>query len=592
MVAYKAPLRDMQFVLHELHEFDRVQELLGYEEFSADDVDSILDGAAKLSEGVLRPINRAGDEEGCTLADGVVRTPHGFRDAYRAYAEGGWASLACDPKFGGQGLPHTVRVLVEETICSANLPFASYTMLIQGAYGLLHANASDCLKQLYLPQLVAGKWTATMCLTEAHSGTDLGLVRTRAVPEMDGSYRIIGTKTFISAGEHDLAENIVHLVLARLPDAPAGSKGISLFVVPKVLLNAEGRLATRNRVSCVSIENKMGQRACTTCVLNFEDAVGWLVGEPHRGLHAMFSMMNTARLGAGIQGLGIAEAAYQGAVHYARERLQGRSLSGAIYPDQPADPIIVHPDVRRMLLTMRAYVEGMRALGQWVAQEFDRRERHPDPGIRAAADEFVALMTPVVKALFSDLGSECANLGVQVYGGHGYICDNGMEQYVRDVRVAQIYDGTNGIQALDLVRRKLGAGQLVHRFYEPVQAFLQAHGAAANLAEFVQPLADAFARLQEVTAWIILATRSDPEEAAAVATEYLRLFGLVALAFMWSKMAAVALPRVNGPDAEFYRAKLGTARFFLQRLLPQGEALAKVVVAGGGSLRAFDVASF
>ncbi|HEV8261603.1 MAG TPA: acyl-CoA dehydrogenase C-terminal domain-containing protein [Burkholderiales bacterium] len=592
MAAYRAPLRDMRFVLHELHQFEELRSLPGCGEFSADVIESVLDAAARLSEKVLQRLNRAGDEQGCRLSEGAVRAPAGFREAYRAYAAGGWASLACDPEFGGQGLPHAVRILVEETICSANLAFASYTMLVQGAYRTLLAHASEPLKRRYLPRLVSGEWTATMCLTEAHSGSDLGLVRTRARADGDGSYRISGTKIFISAGDHDLAGNIVHLVLARLTDAPGGSQGISLFVVPKVLADSSGELTTRNRVSCVSLENKMGQKACATCVLAFDDAAGWMIGEPNRGLNAMFAMINTARMGAAIQGLGIAEAAYQGASHYARERLQGRSLAGVRYPDKPADPIIVHADVRRMLLTMRAHVEGMRALAQWVAQAFDRGERHPDQAIRHEAGEFVALMTPVLKAMFSDLGSECANLGIQVYGGHGYIREHGMEQYVRDIRIAQIYDGTNGIQALDLVRRKIGAGGLAHRFFEPVQHFFDASGADPSMTEFVQPLSEAFARLQQVTGWISRAAHADPEEAASVATEYLRLFGLVALAFMWAKMAAVALPRTDGPEAAFYRAKLGTARFFLQRLFPQEEALVKSILAGGRSLHDFDEAAF
>jgi alkylation response protein AidB-like acyl-CoA dehydrogenase len=477
-------------------------------------------------------------------------------------------------------------------ICSANLGFASYTTLITGAYRALHAHASTRIKDTYLPKLVAGEWAATMCLTEAHCGSDLGLIRTKAVPQEDGSYRISGTKTFISAGDHDLTENIIHLVLARLPDAPSGTQGISLFVVPKILPDAEGNLSSHNHVVCLSLERKMGQQACTTCVLGFEDSAGWLVGEPHRGLHTMFAMMNTARLGAGIQGVGIAEAAYQQAVQYARERLQGRAPCGPRHPDEPADPIIVHPDIRRMLLTMRAYVEGMRSLGYWVAQAVDRSERDPDAQNRSEAAEFVALMTPVAKATMTDLGFECANLGLQVYGGHGYIRDHGMEQRVRDVRVAQIYDGTNGIQALDLVRRKVAMQHLAPRFFEPVQAFLQANATDAKAAEFLNPLSEALGHLRQTTAWIECTALADPAGVAAAATEYQRLFGLVALAFMWCRMAVIARPRADGPEAGFYRAKLHTARFFLQHLLPQSAALAKAILTGGGTLRDFDEAWF
>jgi len=592
MSTYRAPLRDMHFVLHELPGFASVRKLPGCEDLSADLVAPILDGAAKLCSETLRPLNRSGDEEGCALENGVVRTARGLADAFRVYADGGWASVSSPQEFGGQHLPHAIRALFEEMICSANLAFASYTMLIPGACAALHAYASEPVRQRYLPKLIAGRWSATMCLTEAQSGSDLGLVRSSASPVSDGSYRITGTKIFVSAGEHDFTENIVHLVLARLPGAPAGTKGISLFVVPKLLPDSVGRPATRNRLLCTALEEKMGQQAAATCSIDFDGATGWLVGEPHRGLHAMFAMMNTARLGAGMQGLGIAEAAYQDAVRYARERLQGRALSTNRRTGAPADPIIAHPDVRRMLLTMRAYVEGMRALGQGVAQEIDRHERHPDAEVRNEAGEFLALMTPVVKAMFSDLGSECANLGLQVFGGHGYIRANGMEQYVRDVRITQIYDGTNGIQALDLVRRKLDGGRLAQRFIAPTRGFLQVAASEPGMSEFVQPTAAALARLEQVTAWIAGADRADPEEAAAAATEYLRQFGLVAIAGMWTRMAAVALPLAEGPEASFYRAKLRTARFYLQHLLPQAEGLAQSILAGGRALREFDAAAF
>jgi len=592
MVAYHPPLRDMRFVLYELEGLDPLRALPGCEDLAADLLDPVLEEAGKLSAEVLQPLNRSGDEEGCRLENGVVRTPMGFRAAYRAYAEGGWCSLACDPAYGGQGLPHAVGVLVEEMVCSAGLSFALYPGLSFGAYTALHAHGDGVLKAAYLPKLVDGSWSGTMCLTEPHCGTDLGLVRTTAAPLEDASYRITGTKIFISAGEHDLTENIVHLVLARLPRAPTGTKGLSLFLVPKLLPDAAGQPTRRNGVSCGALEHKMGIKASATCVLNFEDAVGWLVGEPHQGMHAMFTMMNTERLAVGVQGLGIAEAAYQGAVTYARERLQGRSGDG--HPDKPAEPIIVHPDVRRMLLTMRAYAEGMRAFAQWLARALDRRERHPDAAERASADDLVQLLTPIAKALFTDLGSEVANLGIQVFGGHGYIREHGMEQLVRDARITQIYEGTNGIQALDLVGRKLPAhsGRLLRRFFEPVEAFIAASAGEPRLGEFVAPLARVLARLRRTTAWISEAGSADFAEAAAGASEYLRLFGLVVLAFLWARMAAAALPGVEGPESAFYRAKLDTARFFLSRLLPQAEALAGAIEAGGRSVRNFAEAAF
>ena len=445
MATYKAPLRDMRFVLYELHRGDALAHLPGFEEMTPDLIDPILDEAAKLCEEVLFPLNRPGDEHGCVFENGVVRTPKGFQEAYRTFRESAWTSIACDPAYGGQGLPHSVATLIDEMICSSNLSFGLYPGLSYGAYVALHAHGSEALKDIYLPKLVEGVWSGTMCLTEPHCGTDIALLRTRAVPQDDGSYRITGTKIFVSAGDHDLTENIVHLVLARRPDAPPGIGGVSLFLVPKYLVGDDGSLGARNGVACGSIEHKMGIKASATCVINFDDATGWLVGEPHKGMRAMFTMMNTERLAVGIQGLSLAEASYQGAVAHARERLQGRALSGSKHPDKAADPIIVHPDVRRMLLTQRAYIEGCRALGGWVAHALDEQHCNPDPDRRAAAEDLVALLTPTVKALFTDLGFEATNLGLQVLGGHGYIREQGMEQYVRDCRITQIYEGTKGV---------------------------------------------------------------------------------------------------------------------------------------------------
>jgi alkylation response protein AidB-like acyl-CoA dehydrogenase len=597
MQIYNAPLRDMRFVLHELHDSESLAKLPGFEEATPDLIDTILEEAAKFFTEVLLPLNAAGDAEGCHYENGVVRTPKGFKEAYKAFAEGGWGALNADPAYGGQGLPESVSKLVEEMICACNLSFGLYPGLTHGAYLALKSYGSDALKDLYLPKLVDGSWTGTMCLTEPHCGTDLGLLRTKAVPQADGSYTLTGSKIFISAGEHDLSDNIVHLVLGRLPDAPPGIKGISLFVVPKFLPDGTGAPGQRNGVSCPGIEHKMGIKASATCQINFDDATGWLVGEPHKGMRAMFVMMNSERLSVGTQGLGLGEASYQAAVAYAQERLQGRSLAGAKHPDKPADPIIVHPDIRRMLLTMRAYNEGCRALGVWVANAFDRMERQPDEAGRAEAEEFIALMTPIVKALFTDLGFEAANLGVQVFGGHGYIREHGVEQYVRDARIAMIYEGTNGIQALDLVGRKLPAnmGRSLRRFFHPVSAFIEAHAEDPDMGALVQPFARAFGALQLATGFIAEKGLTDPEEAGAAATDYLRLFGLVALGFMWVRMAKVAaekLPGAGEADAAFYRTKRQTAAFYIDRILPQTGALWYQIKSGKASMMAMADAAF
>ena len=595
MVTYRAPLDDLRFVLHQLHDYGgRVADLPGCEEASAELVDAVLEEAARFCENELLPLNQPGDAAGCSFENGVVRTPAGFKEAYRAFREGGWTGLACAPEFGGQGLPKTLQFLVSEIICSTNLSFGIYPGLSHGAYHLLERCASDEQKAAFLPKLADGAWSGTMCLTEPHCGTDLGLIRTKAEPAEDGAYRITGTKTFISAGEHDLTENIVHLVLAKLPDAPPGTKGISLFIVPKFLVKADGGLGARNGVACGGIEDKMGIKASATCVLNFDAAEGYLVGAPHSGMRAMFTMMNMARLTVGLQGLGLAETAYQSAVAYARERLQGRALSGPKYPDKPADPIIVHPGVRGDLMTMRALTEGARALAFWVALELDRAERHPDPGEREAAEDLVVLLTPLVKAALTDIGFEVTNLGVQIFGGHGYIRDNGMEQLVRDARIAQIYEGTNGIQALDLVGRKLGQdyGRPLRRFFHPVRAFLEANRADPQLAEFIAPLAKAFGRLQRATLWLAQKGQGDPEEAGAAAGDYLRLFALTAFAYLWARAVAVSLGRADGLAPEFCDAKLATARFYMQRILPQSSGLFAAIMAGKGPAMALDAAAF
>ena len=589
MATYTAPLRDIRFVMHELLDSGSLSALPGYEQATPELMDAVIEEAGKLARDVLFPLNLSGDAEGCTYENGVVRTPKGFKEAYNQLIEGGWTSLACDPAYGGQGMPMMVSTVFEEMVSSANLAFGMYPGLSHGAYRALHAHASEDLKAAYLPRLVDGTWSGTMCLTEPQCGTDLGLIRTKAEPADDGSYRISGTKIFISAGEHDLTENIIHLVLAKLPGAPAGTKGISLFLVPKFLPNAEGGAGMRNGLMCGSIEHKMGIKASATAVMHFDDATGWLVGKPHAGMKAMFTMMNAARLAVGMQGLGVAETAYQSAAAYAKDRRQGKSVAKGVPSREAADPIIVHPDVRRMLLEARSQTEAGRALSYWVGLELDRAEHHPDPAARQESDDLVALLTPIVKAGLSDLGSEAANLAVQVLGGHGYVHEWGVEQLVRDARIAQIYEGTNGIQALDLVGRKLGqdAGRLLRRFFHPVAAWLEAHAEDLALAEFAGPTAKAFGRLQQATLTVAQRGLARPEEAAAAATDYLRLFNFVAMAFMWCRMAEVAGAKLkagaNG-DAGFYQSKLDVGRFYMARVLPRHSVHFQGVMAGGETL--------
>ena len=593
MPTYKAPLRDMRFVLNELADPERLRGLPGFEEMTADLIDPVLEEAAKICEEVLLPLNRSGDEEGCTIENGVVRTPKGFKEAYQAFSDGGWGGLSSDPEDGGQGLPQTIGMVVEEMICSANLAFGMYPGLTHGAYAAIKKHGSAEQKALYLPKMVNGEWSGTMCLTEPQCGTDLGLIRTKAVPSDDGSYRITGNKIFISAGEHDLAANIIHLVLAKLPDAPPGTRGISLFLVPKFLPTEDGKPGQRNGAVCTALEHKMGIKASATCAMSFDDAKGWLVGKPHQGLRAMFTMMNAARLGVGVQGLGLAEVSYQNAVAYARDRLQGRGIDGVKAKDKPADPILVHPDVRRMLLTMRAQAEGCRALCAITATELDVATRHPDPQVKQDADDFVQLMTPIIKAMFTDFGWDATAMGMQVFGGHGYIRDHGMEQFVRDARIAQLYEGTNGIQALDLVGRKMPqhAGRYLRSFFHPVLAYIEQHEENEAMAEFILPLSKAFGRLQQATAEVARRGFTDPFEAGAAATEYLRLFGLTALAWMWARMAEAALKHPED-ETGFYRAKLATARFYMQRMLPQTSALVACIMAGGETLKQFEDAAF
>ena len=595
MQVYDPPLRDMRFVLDELHADDGFGDLSAHADFTPDLTGAVLEEAAKICREVIAPLNPTGDEEGCTYENGSVRTPKGFIEAYRAFVAGGWASLSADPQWGGQGLPHAVGKMVEEMLCAANVAFSLFPGLTQGATAAIEVYADDALKALYLPKMVSGEWSGAMCLTEAHCGTDLGMLRTKAEPDGD-AYKLNGAKIFISAGEHDLVPNIVHLVLARLADAPPGVKGISLFLVPKFLPDADGNPGARNGVRATGIEHKMGIKASPTCQIAFDDARGWLVGEPHRGLEAMFTMMNAERIGVGIQGLGVGEAAYQSAVWYAKDRIQGRALSGTRRPDLAADPIIVHPDVRRMLMRMRAANEGCRAIGGWVARALDAERHAEDAAVKARAADFVALMTPVVKALFTDLGSETANLAVQCYGGHGYIRESGVEQYVRDARITQIYEGTNGIQALDLVGRKLpqGMGRLLRSFFHPVSAFIAANGGEGPLQPMVKGLEKAFGALQLATAWIGEKGMADPEEAASAASEYLRMMGLVAMGYCFAKASVLALGKLAAGDAEagFYDAKIKTARFFFERMLPEVGALLVQVRSGKAGMMALAEEAF
>jgi alkylation response protein AidB-like acyl-CoA dehydrogenase len=587
MPTYKAPVDDALFLLNDVFHLDRYGNLPGFAEASPDLVEAVLREAGKFAEEVLTPLNRVGDKEGCTRhADGSVTTPTGFKDAFKQMVEGGWIGISVPGEFGGQDLPATLTVAVNEMLCSANMAFAMYPGLTQGAIAALVVHASPELKTKFLPKMVAGQWTGTMNLTEPHCGTDLGLLRTKAVKQGDGSYKITGTKIFISAGEHDLSENIVHLVLARIEGAPAGVKGISLFVVPKLAVNDDGSLGGPNGVTCGSIEEKMGIHGNSTCVMNYDGATGWLVGEENRGLNAMFVMMNEARLGVGVQGLSLSEVAYQNAAIYAKERLQGRALSGAKYPDKAADPIIVHPDVRRTLMTIRAFNEAGRALVLWTALKGDVARRALDDKERQSADDYMGLLTPVVKGVLTDQGFANTVLAQQVFGGHGYIAEHGMEQFVRDSRIAMIYEGANGIQALDLVGRKLGkdGGRAVMAFFNEVGSYIKEKGADDKMKPYVTPLGAALGHLQQASMWFMQNAMAKPDNAGAGATDYMHLFGLVALGYMWARIAEAALARSANGAKPAMKAKLVTARFFVERMLPETATRLARITAGAGSI--------
>jgi len=588
MPTYKAPVDDALFLLNDVFHIDRYGNLPGFADATPDLIEAILREAAKLSEDVLTPLNRVGDTEGCTRhTDGTVSTPAGFKDAFKQIVEGGWIGISVPEEFGGQGLPATMTTTVNEFLCSANMAFAMYPGLTQGAVAAMLVHASQELKEKYLPKMVTGTWTGTMNLTEPHCGTDLGLLRSKAAKQGDGSYKISGTKIFISAGEHDMAENIIHLVLARIEGAPAGTKGISLFVVPKIMVKDDGSLGGRNGVTCGSLEEKMGIHGNSTCVMNYDGATGWLIGEENRGLNAMFVMMNEARLGVGIQGLAQSEVAYQNAVIYSKERLQGRAISGVKFPDKPADPIIVHPDVRRTLMTIRAFNEAARALVMWAGLKSDVAHRSGDDKERQSADDALGLLTPVIKGVLTDLGFANTVSAQQLYGGHGYIAEHGMEQFVRDARIAQIYEGANGIQALDLVGRKLGkdGGRALMAFLGELGAFVKEKSVDETMKPFVTPLGVASGHLQQASMWFMQNAMAKPDNAGAGATDYMHLFGLVALGYMWCQIAeaaAVKAPTANGA-AGFYNAKLTTARFFMDRMLPETATRLARIQAGAAS---------
>ncbi|WP_299944740.1 acyl-CoA dehydrogenase C-terminal domain-containing protein [uncultured Microbulbifer sp.] len=593
MADYKAPLREMHFLLHEVFAAEKLWAELPQLAGAVDreTADAILEEMAKLAANTLDPINRTGDEEGCHWRDGEVTTPAGFKEAYATFCAGGWGALLGNPEYGGMGMPKMLGAQVEEMLNAANISFALYPVLTNGACLAIDAHASETLKRKYLPRMYEGIWAGAMDLTEPHAGTDLGMIRTRAEPCEDGSYRITGSKLFITGGDQDLSENIIHLVLAKLPDAPKGPKGISLFLVPKYKVHENGSLGEHNNVSCGSIEHKMGIKASATCAMNFDGAQGWLVGEVNKGLAAMFTMMNYERLGVGIQGLGASERSYQNALAYARDRIQSRSPAGAQQPEKAADPIIVHPDVRRMLLTQKALVGGGRALSTYVAQWLDIA-KFGEGDARKNAEAMVALLTPVAKAFTTDMGLDCTVLGQQVLGGHGYIREWGQEQLVRDVRITQIYEGTNGIQSLDLVGRKTVAngGSLFELFAADVQELIDTEVDCEAMAEFIQPLATALQCLRDATGKMIAATRQDPCAPGAASVEYLHLFGYVAYAFMWAKVVSVA--QAKQETDSFYRGQVKTARFYFARLLPRTQALAASVNAGSAALMDMEDALF
>ena len=597
MPIYKAPTRDTRFVLNEVLKVEQYGNLPGFENTGADMVDTVVEECGKFAAEVLAPINLSGDQEGCTRhPDGSVTTPAGFKEAFQLYREAGWGTLAAPQEFGGQGMPHVLGFVVEEFVATANQAWGMYPGLTAGAISAILAKGSPEQQAKYLPRMIAGEWTGTMNLTEPHCGTDLGLIRTRAVPNADGSYAITGTKIFISAGEHDMSENIIHLVLAKTPGAPESSKGISLFIVPKVLVNDDGSLGERNAVSCGSIEHKMGIHGNATCVMNYDGATGWMVGEENKGLAAMFIMMNAARLGVGIQGLAQAEAAYQNAVQYAQDRRQGRALTGPAEPQEKADPLFVHPDVRRMLMDAKAFTEGMRAFYLWGGLLVDLSHKAASEEERQTADDMISLLTPVLKGYGTDKGFDTCVQMQQVFGGHGYIEEWGMSQFVRDARIAQIYEGTNGIQAMDLVGRKLAqnGGRAVQAFFAEVDAACAAAKSQPELEQLAAQVERANGELKAATMWFMQNGMTQPNNVGAGAHHYMHIMGIVALGLMWLKMGAVAVEAIAGGSADkaFYEAKLVTARYFGQRYTPDAGALRRKIEAGSEAMMQLPVEAF
>ncbi|RST48667.1 acyl-CoA dehydrogenase C-terminal domain-containing protein [Variovorax sp. MHTC-1] len=582
---YQSPLRDFQFVLHELLQVPSMMEACGQAEFDAATIDQVLTAAGQFASDVIAPLNAAGDQHGCTMpAPGVVRTAPGFKDAYDEFTRNGWHGLACSPEFGGQGFPSVVDTAVTEMFGGANMAWSAYPGMSHATYVNVAANGSAEQKALYLPKIASGEWAGTMCLTEPNAGTDLGLLRTRAVPQPDGTYSISGTKIFISGGEQDLTENVMHLVLARMPNSPQGVKGISLFIVPKFLPDASGAVGPRNAVTCGSIEHKLGIHGNSTCTMNFDGATGWLLGEAERGLAGMFVQMNYMRVMVGVIAIGVMEAAYQKALAYAKERLQGR-VAGARSSNQGADPIAGHADVRRMLLTQKANVEGARALALWASQLSDLQRLHPDAARRAEAGELLGLLTPVVKAMASDLGVESTLLAMQVFGGHGYVRENGVEQHLRDVRIIGLYEGTNGVQAMDLLGRKVlgDHGKRINALLDMAGAFAETCGPRKAMREFAEPLAQLVADVRQLTAELVSASANDPHASGAAAVPYLRLVGHLALAWTWARMAEVSINKPESTDP-IYASKIATARFYFQRILPQTAALRAEIRAGSSAL--------
>ena len=589
MPEYKAPLRDIQFVMNELLGSEQHYAALeGAEDATPDMVNAIIQEGAKFCEQVLSPLNQVGDREGCTWSEDGVNTPTGFREAYQQYVEGGWPSMTSDPEYGGQGLPGSVGLVMSEMVGTANWSWGMYPGLSHGAMNTIEAHGTEEQKQTYLTKLISGEWTGTMCLTEPHCGSDLGTLRTKAEPNSDGTYSITGTKIFISAGEHDMADNIVHIVLARLPGAPEGTKGISLFIVPKCLPNEDGSAGERNAVSCGSIEHKMGIHGNATCVMNFDGARGWLIGPENKGLNCMFTFMNTARIGTAIQGLGAAELGFQGSLAYAKERLAMRSLSGPKNPDGPADPIIVHPDVRRMLLTQKSVAEGARALIYLAAQQADIVTRGKTEEERKAADAMLGFLTPIAKAFLTEIGYESANLGMQVFGGHGFISEWGMEQNVRDARIGMIYEGTTGIQALDLLGRKIlmSQGEALKQFTKLVHVFCKENADNEQLKEFIEPLQQINKEWGEITMKLGMSAMKNREEVGAAAVDYLMYSGYAVFAYLWARTAKVALDTMADGTSEeaFYNAKVQTARFYFKRLLPRTRTHVETMFAGADTL--------